>query len=607
MTATIEHPFSIINCLKPISLVGLFILLIQTSNLFASPYKHHYVPKYKPNVEFVGKFGSSRNIYQLGAVLPLLQTPEDLVYIPAFAMLDSKKANEVNAGLGFRKLFHAKCIMGLYSFFDYRKSHLGNFFKQITFGYEFFTQLFELRANVYLPLNKSKTTISTQKKSVVMNYDGHNTSLSLSRWNDKFVETPNKGFDVEIGITTSFFGLHGAYYSFFEKNSTSHGGRARANVRINPWTSIEGEINYDTARKLTSYAGIRLNFPSKSIYKQTRLQTKMTSLPVRDIDIVVSQVSSAINTATTCAKAKGLVILVEPNADQKSKLIARDVYTVNRRYMNSKSISDVAIIKDGAFVFVGKIATSVIPLNTLEASIINNVHKNHILRSEGDLFNLIERGFWSNETMYQTHLARINDVRSKNPAINIPKGFVEKLVKAKRGINAHLLPILLQARFKNRDDVFILNLVRDTKSDSLSSNIADLQSKLFDKHSKFKNPRYIASMILQPHHATALIVDRQTKQVIYSDSNNHPMSKKQETIFASTFPKRIYQYVNYTPCLQNESYSCGLHTMDTITGYLNGAFKIGDPRLQRNTKDLYEEYVLETSANRGRFTDIGYR
>lgn len=83
--------------------------------------------------------------------MPIAQNEENLLFADIRGMHDSNMAIEGNFGLGFRHLYYPHMIMGIYGFFDRRRSEFDNYYYQGTFGAECLTEKYDFRFNYYLP------------------------------------------------------------------------------------------------------------------------------------------------------------------------------------------------------------------------------------------------------------------------------------------------------------------------------------------------------------------------------------------------------------------------------------------------------------------------
>ncbi len=249
---------------------------------------------YQSQLEFAAKIGNRRDISHLGMVIPLLQNDHSLVHASLIGMLDNKKAREGNFGLGYR-LRRTDSIWGIYTFYDIRHSHHRNHFRQWTIGLEHFRDWVEFRFNYYLPRrNQAQLNRTTQLN---LSYDPA-SNRTYTNSNDLMVyESALRGFDIEAGTLVpnyESFAVYLAYYKFGLGNNQVkkiEGVRFRNSWQINSWLGFESELSYDAVRKTNLFVGLRLRTAlSRQPHEPlSRLDKKMTSLPVRDIDVVSTQ------------------------------------------------------------------------------------------------------------------------------------------------------------------------------------------------------------------------------------------------------------------------------------------------------------------------------
>ncbi|NQY43401.1 MAG: inverse autotransporter beta domain-containing protein [Legionellales bacterium] len=198
---------------------------------------------------------------------------------------------EGNFGLGYRHILDKSYILGGYGYYDLRRSKHKNMLHQVTIGAEFMMSHIEVRINGYLPLNEHRIKDYNLYK---IKYEHRIDRTSFKKSNIQVIEKALKGFDIECGGTLPMHdSLSGylAFYNFFSSGIKSVTGvRLRTNYKLYDWLSFDLESNTDGVRGFTSYLGLNLswNFDSKHVKQSslTKLEQKMTQLPVRDIDEV---------------------------------------------------------------------------------------------------------------------------------------------------------------------------------------------------------------------------------------------------------------------------------------------------------------------------------
>ena len=285
------------------TLLHVSLCLFLNLFLFSSLYANENDTSYQTRVELTGKLGysskksSKRNISRLGFVVPMFQVVDShLGYITAIGMIDSAKHLEGNLGIGYRSFINPAWILGEYVFYDLRSTENNNLLSQITIGLEAFSKNLEFRINGYIPTKKKYELENYNSYSA--KYNSHTNKTQFSIKNKKVLEQGVPGFDIEIG------GSHNklprleiflAYYHFAGKDLKSTiGGRLRSNLKILHWLTAESEINYDNNRKFVSYIGAKIGWSLGKNKKQNSWShTKMTQLPVRDIDIISSELNKS--------------------------------------------------------------------------------------------------------------------------------------------------------------------------------------------------------------------------------------------------------------------------------------------------------------------------
>lgn len=95
--------------------------------------------------------------------------------------------------------------------------------------------------------------------------------------------------------------LRVAYYYFGMRKDaeTRHGTRFNMAYRILDMLELDGEISYDNQRKVIAFGGATFKWSfddAKQKSSLTRLEKKMTSIPIRDIDAVMGVGNNNIQT-----------------------------------------------------------------------------------------------------------------------------------------------------------------------------------------------------------------------------------------------------------------------------------------------------------------------
>lgn len=150
-----------------LSLTGLIATIISTSSLanqslpWFSEKKQEKpsfnVTYYKPRFTlgpFYDTQVSAFGLYDL--FIPLATSEKTIVFLDGRYLQNKGPTHEGNYGMGFRHILSGnKSLIGAYGFYDRRRSTLGNYFQQLTFGGEYKRESWSLVANAYIPVGKT--------------------------------------------------------------------------------------------------------------------------------------------------------------------------------------------------------------------------------------------------------------------------------------------------------------------------------------------------------------------------------------------------------------------------------------------------------------------
>lgn len=252
--------------------------------------------KYSANLEVEFKGGKNRSLVRPAVLLPLYQKDNLVTHFTGIALADTNNALEGNFGIGVRKMYKDN-IIGAFGFYDIRKSKRGNVIHQATFGGEWFREYFEFRANLYLPQQK-QFSLGSETAS---NVDQRGSTVEITNSSSEKFEKALRGFDLEIGGQAPFLdslSARLAWYRFAAEKEHSYmqdrnGVRGVVGYKFDDHIQVDAEVSYDNDRKSNYFLGLKLgyNFDKNNTdySKLTRLEKKMTSIPIRDIDAVVTE------------------------------------------------------------------------------------------------------------------------------------------------------------------------------------------------------------------------------------------------------------------------------------------------------------------------------
>ena len=258
------------------------LLLIFTSSCMS---------KYASELSTFYKVGES-HIGRLSYLQPLNQGKNKLIFSNMILMLDSNNTVEGNIGLGYRQLRGSE-ILGSYLYYDIRRTFNKNTVHQFTLGFEYLRELFEVRLNGYVPLKK-KFVLSTERKFGELSHDTSKVFIETSTVS--MVERAYHGLDVELGVTSesSLLNLYLGCYYFRASSREMLGPQIRLESKPLDCLTLSAEFKHDKIRGTKFYVGLGIRFSMGSKNKSPYgLKSKMTQMPVRDIEAITS-VSSEI-------------------------------------------------------------------------------------------------------------------------------------------------------------------------------------------------------------------------------------------------------------------------------------------------------------------------
>ena len=246
----------------------------------------------QPRIDAGVKAGTERTIGVTEAWLPVVQSPDKVLYSDIRWMADDNSDQEGNLGIGYRQL-NGDQIVGVHGWIDRRRTDRGSNFYQFTSGIEYLRDDWDAKANVYLPLNDTKTYTTPNLGSTTPYLA--NTGLYFDT-NGQVIEEAQPGADIELGYRLpvfenqidSFRVYAGGYHFSGRETSSVTGGRVRASVDVNPWLNIGARAQYDNVRDGQGFLEATLRFPitAKQRFQEKGLHARLDESPERDIDIV---------------------------------------------------------------------------------------------------------------------------------------------------------------------------------------------------------------------------------------------------------------------------------------------------------------------------------
>ena len=239
-----------------------------------------------------------RGIFYVDYLLPLyyFKDQSTLLFFNPKQNLYTPSAEETNLGLGLRKIFSDKFILGTHFFFDRKFAHSNKLYSQVGAGFEFLSKPFDFRFNYYDPTTKAKVV------------DESHEFGSTTLVNVKNMEEPLGGYDFEFGFPVLPKKLNTRLYLggfFFNSRigKDNNGCRIRSETNLTNWFALETTFNSRNAQETEFIGGIRITIPfgsskatarqdpSKIIPTDFYIQDRLLERVVRDIDVQSSSVS----------------------------------------------------------------------------------------------------------------------------------------------------------------------------------------------------------------------------------------------------------------------------------------------------------------------------
>lgn len=278
--------------------------------------------KWGPFIDFEAKPGTKRSLGEADLFVPFAQTGTSLLFANVRARLDDDSDQEGNFGLGFRHMLDSGWNLGVYGYFDRRRTSYDNYFNQATFGGEMLGRDWDFRANAYLPFGdrvKDVDSLNTAELSgaTVLFRGGEERALA--------------GFDAEVGWRVPLWSAEdnqqlrvyvGGFRFDDDVVKAVAGPRLRAELTAYQvpglWDgarlTLGAEYQHDDVRGSQGFAMVRLRVPlqrpERSPTRLTPQERRMVDHVVRDVD-VVSQAGNfgAPETVTQTASGQSLTVV----------------------------------------------------------------------------------------------------------------------------------------------------------------------------------------------------------------------------------------------------------------------------------------------------------
>jgi hypothetical protein len=302
--------------------------------------------KWKPYIDLGGKVGNERSLAETNLFIPLLQDNKSLIFGDIRGRIDARENQEGNFGVGFRHMLDQGWNLGMYSFYDRRRTEDSSFFNQITFGVEALSFDWDLRGNYYQPFGDKENVISSTGGTGPASASLSGGSIIITSPGQQIVtERALPGFDGEVGWRIPVWGVDSstqlrAYvggYHFDDKFSEAvTGPRMRLQLTLaelnDIWSDaridVGAEVQHDDPRGTQGFGSLRVRFPLQAMVsneaprKLNAMEQRMTEPLVRDIDIVSGKITQGEAT-----KVEQAVIV--PGEGSSSPLVVFSADTVS--------------------------------------------------------------------------------------------------------------------------------------------------------------------------------------------------------------------------------------------------------------------------------------
>jgi hypothetical protein len=235
----------------------------------------------------------------LDLFIPLVQNEISLFFLNVRTLDFYAKSIEGNFGLGLRHMLtDMDVIVGLNSFFDYKRSPHRNNFTQFTLGLEFKTRRWTINANGYVPFGKNQKKASDFDITKLADSGGAFQNILFKEG----MEVALWGFDAEVGyeLFPNFSFFAGGFH--FDRKDAQH--ISGPFLRMQWWKDFKDDASnffdelffdvgysYDHLRRSRLYAGLGLRWyfggdKKRNYYKG--LHKRMIEYVRRDFDVITS-------------------------------------------------------------------------------------------------------------------------------------------------------------------------------------------------------------------------------------------------------------------------------------------------------------------------------
>ena len=285
------------------------LMLVTVLTFMSNDCLSFEVDRYPVIIGVSGSKVNSRSIAELDLMLPTVQSQTGISILNVKLKKDTQGSIEGNLGLVYRHNFSDKAILGIYSYFDRRKTQSKLTANQLTMGVELLSPYIDGRFNYYIP-NDKKKIITPENKTFVRNH----TSVYVVQ-KGSIVEHTLPGYDLEVGAPLFTFSptldekfgtkIYMAKYKFCRKSILQNSGirfRVEQKIKDSLFDRKGSEItlhfgsSFTNQEKWDSFVGLSVKWALSKGYsnpKMSKMQKRMMDTVIRDVDIITKTSKAA--------------------------------------------------------------------------------------------------------------------------------------------------------------------------------------------------------------------------------------------------------------------------------------------------------------------------
>lgn len=327
--------------MKRLHFVCLVLLWVSSWNsVFAQQCNCSNDPLYTSYFEAGSRLGNEFNLANGNLFVPVAQTDYQLLFASLRGSFVEPRGLEGNLGLAYRQINDCGWVLGAYAFYDRLESQNENYFSQATIGAEMMNELWDFRANLYLPDLEGKQAPGVAGLQVFNN--------ALVFRNPQ--EFAYHGTDAEIGYlidatddrSVELRGFASGFFFGRDRRGLKDiaGGRARLELRmydidwLGPGSRLMfgAEYQYDEVRGDVGGAllSVRVPLGAPPRRRMTCLQRRMLNPIVREANIVTNigaGTEAALN-ALNNAPLNNVLVVDGATADVPGTVLANSGSTI---------------------------------------------------------------------------------------------------------------------------------------------------------------------------------------------------------------------------------------------------------------------------------------